>query len=75
MSNLPTRTVVIERLQNGDRDPIGDADGVRDDENMDIKAIHNARSGAVVIQWNYDKALECTAGGGVYSFRLLGEEE
>lgn len=65
-----SRQQIVESLQNGDRDPFGDADSIDDLENFDAQAVHLARNGSVILQFSLRTAYEGTTSGQVIEFDI-----
>jgi hypothetical protein len=74
MTNKPSRRQIVESLQNGDRDPVDDADRVDSESGLQaVELVHLACNGSVTLHYNYYTAYEGTEAGGVYEFNIMEE--
>jgi hypothetical protein len=70
----PTRQQIITALQNGDRDPISDADDVESVGGLQgVEAVHDASDGLVTLHYSYYTSYESDGGSYEDEFDIFDE--
>lgn len=67
----PTRHEIADALCDGDRNPVADADVVRNRDVEDIEVIHKGRDGSITLRYTYHTGYEGTQAGQVVEVNVL----